>query len=162
LSWEWFSGVFCGEIQWIALARCPVTSPFLNFIATNFARTSPLFVLLFQQAISTVAVPAGESCRKFFRRGLRYGLPCWASTADSTSAGTKRPQRCPPKASHRTGLRNLQDYGAASFGTCLLPSRRRPENVIVERSHRATRPVLQARPSNTSTLDVPASPQIGE
>lgn len=34
--------------------------PFLNFIVTNFARPSPLFVLLFQQAISTAAVPPGN------------------------------------------------------------------------------------------------------
>lgn len=137
LELGWFGGVLCGEIQWIALARCPVTSPFFfNFIATHELRA---YISSFHTLVSASNQHSSCSCRRFFRRGLRHGLPRRASTADSTTAGTKRPQPGPPKASHRIGLRNLHDYGAASFGTCLLPSRRRPEKVIVERSHCRTR-----------------------
>jgi len=41
----------------------------------NFARTSPHFILLFQQATSTVAVPAGD----FF--AAAYGTVCPAGLA---------------------------------------------------------------------------------
>jgi hypothetical protein len=72
LELGWFSGVFCGEIQWIALARCPVTSPLFLTLLSRTSRVHLLFLYSYfsKQSAQQLFLPEIFSPRLAVRSAL--------------------------------------------------------------------------------------------